>query len=300
MRKELVVFPVIFALSLLPASCKKLEQKKEIKASAPEQKKVVFAKVNEAEVTAEDFERQLKQLPSHLAAKTMSTEEGKKKFLEDLISRELLIQEARQKGLNNDPSILQRINDLKERMVLELFLTKEIEEKITVSDDEVRDFYNTHEEEIRNEVEASHILVDTRDKAREALNRLKAGENFGKLADELSVDTGSNKKGGRLGIIRWGETVAEFQSVAFSLKSGEISDIISTPYGFHIIKVTNKRINKDITLDNINDRLRDQLLREKQEKAFNTLVTKLRSKARITINEIAYSSHHSDLPNSSR
>lgn len=299
MKKKSVFPPVIVVLFLILTSCQKMEQKKETKESAPGQTKIILATVNETEITAEDFERQLKQLPSNITAKTLATEEGKKKFLEDLISRELLIQEAKKRGFDSDPSVLQRIKELKERMILDLLLTEEIEKKINITDDEIRDFFNTREEEIRTEIEASHILVDTDVKAREALDRLKGGEVFDKLAEELSMDPGSNKKGGKLGLIRWGETVGEFQKVALSLKPGEVSDIVPSPYGFHIIKVTNKRINKDITLDNIKDRLRDILLREKQEKAFNTFITEIRSKARITINEIPYSSYPFNLPNPS-
>ncbi|WP_216829379.1 peptidylprolyl isomerase [Alkalihalobacterium elongatum] len=92
------------------------------------------------------------------------------------------------------------------------------------------------------EVEASHILVEDKETAEEVLERVNAGEAFQDLAKEYSKDPGSAARGGELGFFGKGRMVPEFEETAFNLEVGEVSDLVETEYGYHIIKVTDKRV----------------------------------------------------------
>ena len=87
-----------------------------------------------------------------------------------------------------------------------------------------------------NKIKCSHILVEKQSQALEILERIKAGEKFGKLAKELSNDSGSAKRDGNLGYFSRGKMVKEFENTAFKLEVGQISEPVKTQYGYHIIK----------------------------------------------------------------
>ena len=87
-----------------------------------------------------------------------------------------------------------------------------------------------------NKIKCSHILVEKQSQATAILDRIKQGEKFGKLARELSIDSGSAKRDGNLGYFGRGKMVKEFETIAFSLEVGKISEPVKTQYGYHIIK----------------------------------------------------------------
>jgi len=87
-----------------------------------------------------------------------------------------------------------------------------------------------------NKIKCSHILVQKQSEALAILERIKNGEKFGKLAKELSIDSGSAKRDGNLGYFGRGKMVKEFENAAFNLQAGQISEPVKTQYGYHIIK----------------------------------------------------------------
>jgi len=89
---------------------------------------------------------------------------------------------------------------------------------------------------LANKIKCSHILVEKQSQAIAILDKIKQGEKFGKLARELSIDSGSAKRDGNLGYFGRGKMVKEFETVAFSLEVGKISEPVKTQYGYHIIK----------------------------------------------------------------
>lgn len=130
------------------------------------------------------------------------------------------------------------------------------------------------------EVRASHILVTNEATARMLLERLKKGENFAALAKEYSKDAGSASKGGDLGYFTAGNMVEPFEKAAFSLKPGEVSGIVQTPFGYHIIKLADSRMRKFSVPDS---QIEQEAMKEKQEKLFRRWYSEVRSKAKIEI-----------------
>ncbi|EQH19239.1 peptidylprolyl isomerase [Clostridioides difficile] len=150
----------------------------------------------------------------------------------------------------------------------------------------MKKYYDTHKDEFKkDEVEASHILLKTVDdnnkplsdkekaeakkKAEEALKEVKSGEDFAKVAKKYSQDT-SASDGGKLGFFSRGQMVAEFEDAAFSMKKGEVSDLVETQYGYHIIKVTD-RINEQTSFEDAKETIKDQLLKNKYQEQIEKL-----------------------------
>lgn len=145
-------------------------------------------------------------------------------------------------------------------------------------------------------VRARHILirVDSKaskedkdaamSKAKEALAKVKKGDDFGDLAKQYSDDPGSKERGGDLGSFSRGDMVPPFEKVAFSLDVGQTSEIVTTDFGYHIIQVQEKKAASKMSLDEIKDDLRDYLFQQRAAKRFEDYIKNLRSKAEIKVN----------------
>lgn len=171
-------------------------------------------------------------------------------------------------------------------------LQEKFEEDTKIPEDDMKKYYEENKDSFYTDtVTASHILLKTRDdngkelsgdkkkeakkKAEEALAKVKAGEDFAEVAKKYSQDT-SASAGGQLGTFGRGKMVPEFEEAAFSMKPGEISDIVETQYGYHIIKVTD-RVDKQETYDDVKDQIKSILASEK----YSEYVEKLRKDSKI-------------------
>ncbi|MBF0706897.1 peptidylprolyl isomerase [Alkalihalobacillus hwajinpoensis] len=122
----------------------------------------------------------------------------------------------------------------------QLLAQKAATEGVEVSDEKLKEFYDENKN-LFTELEASHILVDDEDTAKEVQKKLEDGGDFAELAKEYSKD-GSAENGGDLGVFKKGDMVAEFEEAAFALKEGEVSDIVQSQFGYHIIKLKKKTV----------------------------------------------------------
>jgi peptidyl-prolyl cis-trans isomerase C len=181
-------------------------------------------------------------------------------------------------------------------------IRKLIDEKviptISVTDETLKSYYDSHPNEFKvpERVHASHILIkvdekatdaekaDARKKIDEIKSKLDNGEDFAKLASENS-DCPSSKKGGDLGFFPSGQMVKPFEDAAFSLKPGEVSDIVETRFGYHIIKLTEKEAAKTIAYDEIKEKLKNKLLQEKLKEKMPIYIDSLKAKAKIEIKD---------------
>ena len=140
-------------------------------------------------------------------------------------------------------------------------------------------FYDAQVKELKpeTEVRARHILVESEDIAKAALQRLKAGEDFAKLASELSKDPGSGKEGGDLGYFTKDRMVPEFADAAFKTEPGQLSEIVKSQFGYHIIKVEDRRVKQPPSFEAV----KDQIAKYMTQKAQEETVTNLRASAKI-------------------
>lgn len=189
---------------------------------------------------------------------------------------------------------------LKTELANQLLATK-VYDKVTadvnVSDAEVQKYYDDNKNTVflePEQIKISHILVqfgdqDPNRKTKEAAldkikmiqQKLKDGETFENMANKYSEDPSSNTNGGDIGYFSKGQLVAEFENVAFSLPVGQISDIVETPYGFHLIKVTDKKEQRIKTFDEVKDSIKQYLLNNLKSDKFNKFLLSLKDAAVI-------------------
>lgn len=247
----------------------------------------VLAKINATTITEEDFIKKINLMPEW-AKNRFKSEAGKKEFLEELIKEELMYQEAKKQGINKEKEFQDKMMKFEKMTLISTLLKNEIEEKAKVDAKEIRDFYDEHQDEFMAglEVKASHILVNTETEAEDVLKKIQKGESFSKLAEELSIDKGTAKNGGDLGFFGRGRMVPEFEKVAFSLNPGEASKPVKTKFGYHIIKVTDKKEGKTRDFEEVKTSIENRLMVEKQRSLFDSYIEKLKGKAnKIEIND---------------
>ncbi|MCQ1530386.1 peptidylprolyl isomerase [Lutispora saccharofermentans] len=153
-----------------------------------------------------------------------------------------------------------------------LEIKKLLEPGITITEDEMKNYFEENKDTFNEEeqVKASHILVDTEEKALEVKNKLSAGEDFAEMAKQYSTDTGNKDQGGELGFFSRGDMVKEFEDAAFSMEIGKVSDPIKTEYGYHIIKVEEKKPAKEANYEESKAQVKETLLDQKLSAAYDT------------------------------
>jgi peptidyl-prolyl cis-trans isomerase C len=284
LMKRLFVYLSIAAF-LVSVGC---AQKNEAEKAAP---KDFLVKINNTYVTSDDFMEKFDTLPAW-AQKRFTDDEGKKQFVNEIIKEELLYQEAVSRGIDNEPHFQKKIKEFKRMTLVSEMLKNEVEGKSTVKEQELRDFYERHKDTFTagEEVKASHILVDTEAEAEDIMKKILKKESFSELAKQLSKDHTSAIKGGDLGFFGKGRMVSEFDKVAFELDPGEVSDPVKTQFGYHIIKVIEKRMSKQRDFDEVKSVIERRLKAEKQKTLFDTYIKSLREKSATEINEEALKS----------
>ena len=245
----------------------------------------VLAEVNSGSITTADFDRELKNLPEYLKAMA-DTPQGRKEMLDTMVIRELILQQASKDGLDKGADIEEKLQDLRKRLVVESFLKKKVEVESKVSDEEMKKFYDQNAEKFKSgeQIKASHILVKTEKEAKDIVAQLKAGGNFEELAKKLSSDS-SAAKGGDLGWFGKGSMVPAFEKAALALKEGQISDVVKSDFGFHIIKLTGKRPAGIRPFEEVKEQIKGAIMPTKQQEVFQKIKEELKKDAKITIKE---------------
>ncbi|MBI3448794.1 MAG: peptidylprolyl isomerase [Acidobacteria bacterium] len=196
-------------------------------------------------------------------------------------------------GIDKDAFLL----SINRNLAINKLIQTNVFEKITVTDADAKAYYDQHPQEMQKpeEVRASHILVrlpqgttDDQKKAAkaridEAAKKAKAGEDFAALAKTYSQDPGSAEQGGDLGFFPKGKMVPAFDAVAFTLKVGQISDVVETQFGYHVIKVTDRHAAQSATYDEVGERLKSFLKQRQARTTVQTYLKGLRDSAKVEI-----------------
>lgn len=249
----------------------------------------VVVRVNQTRVTAAEFRRRLdlerERVPVHLHA-MMESADVQKRYAQDLVRREILLQEAARRKIDSRPAVTDRVQQVKEQMILQTLIREEISEKVQVPEAEVQAYYDGHPEEFsRDRLRAGHILVQTEGEAQQVLERLKGKEGFEALARRLSLDKASGAKGGDLGTVERGSMVADFEKAAYALKVGEVSPPVKTRFGYHIIRVTGREKRPVAPFAEVREGLTQRLVGERQQAAFEAFVAGLKQQATVEVRE---------------
>ena len=267
MRKSLF-FLFLFLAFLLFSRC---AEKKEA---------VTVAQIGDEKVTVEDLNKrmqaQFRQTPSSREHELTV----KKNLLDQIIEEKLLAQAAKEMGKDQDSSFVKSVKEQEEKFLLQILFQKRIQEKAEPTEKELKEFYKKQNEEIH----PRHILLKSQEKAEEVYKRLQEGEDFEVIAKQESEDAATKDKGGDLGFISWGKAVGPFQDVAFSLKPQEISKPVKTSFGWHIIKMEERRTVELSDYEEVKENLRNQLRNFKQQVISQDLIEDMRRKSGFKVN----------------
>ena len=212
----------------------------------------------------------------------------KSMVLDQMISEKLLIQEAKNMGLEEDNDVLEQIKKITEQVLVQVLIEREILDKVEVKDEEVSEYYEQNKDSFteKEQVHLYNILLETEEEAQDVLEQLEAGKDFSEIAKEKSTGP-SAAQGGDLGYLTKGTIIPEIEEVVFALELEELSEVIKTDFGFHILKITEKKPESVTSLEEVKEDIIQTLLPDKQKEAFENLIEELKGKAEIEINEEA-------------
>lgn len=235
----------------------------------------ILASVNGSPITENEVNDAI--LAMGQRGESLMNAQGRKMILEQLINRKLLLAGAQRDLLEYDPAFKAELAAVKDELLAKFALRRAIE-SIKVSDEELNKFYEENRARLRagETVTASHILVTEEEKAKEIREKLIAGTvTFAEAAREYSTCP-SSQNGGELGSFGRGQMVKEFDDAVFDLPVNTVSEPVKTQFGWHLILVTNKEEDRELPLDAIRDQLYEQLLSEKQQKAYASKINQLK------------------------
>lgn len=236
----------------------------------------VLATVNGIQITENEVEEILASLGPK--GQSYNSPEGRQAILSQLIASKLLLLDARANLYETEPAFKAELARVRENLLIS-YATDKAVSGVTVTDAEVKEYYEIHKGRFMNDetVNASHILVDSEEKANELLARIKNGEiSFEQAAMENS-NCPSGQNGGDLGDFGRGQMVPEFDSAVFAMEVGEISDApVKTQFGYHLIQLNSKRPAENIPLSEIAEGIKEGLLSEKRRKAYESKINQLK------------------------
>lgn len=205
-------------------------------------------------------------------------------YLNKMISDELVERFAEREKIDKDPLFLARVDKERQSLLLDYILKNVLMEKITVSDEEIANYYREHIKDFTQEakIQVRHILTSDEESARKALRRLEAGEDFGDVARDVSIHV-SRDQGGRLPPFERGTYNKEFEDAAFALKVGERSGIVKTDLGYHIIEKTGETPRTVTPLSEVRGKILEKLMQEKRERAIENFYKKAKSETPVEI-----------------
>ncbi len=239
----------------------------------------VLAKVDGLEITDEDVTAAMEDIAPTLPEQ-LQGEQRQSYALDYLIDMKLVAKKAAADNLGVGPEIVRKLNYYKDKVLMESLLTQIA--KTGKSETAMQAVYDeaAKNQKPEPEVKARHILVPTENEAKNVAKRLKAGEDFAKLAGEVSKDPGS--PGGELGWFTRDKMVPEFSEVAFKMTKGQTSDPVKSQFGWHVIQVEDTRMKEFPPFEAV----KDQIARYVVQKAQTDLILSLRKDAKIEKTEV--------------
>lgn len=245
-------------------------------APAPAVKDPVVAVVNGQQVRLSELEVAQQALPPQY--RNVPLQSVYQALLERIIDSKLVVADGRKNKVGDDPAFKKRIAFVEEQVIQDYWLQREIAKKVTQEKMQQR-----YEERLKSmppeeEVHARHILVSTEDEAKALIADIKKGAPFDKLAKEKSTDKASGAEGGDLGWFKKSDMVKEFADAAFALKKGELTEApVKTQFGYHVIKVEDRRKAPPPAFEEMAEQIREELARE----TVTALLDQLRSNAKV-------------------
>ncbi len=270
--RRLLIFGMIFAIAA--SACGEAPGKGE--------KGKILAIVDGEAITEEMLREEAEGLPAYVRP-MLDAPSGRARFLESVITRDLLLREALRRGIDRRPEVATQLSMKRKSILLEALLKDVAAMSPALSDEALRRIYDSSPDQFRTgpRVKVSHMLFRDKTRADEMRRRIGEGEPFEALMKETGAFEG--EIAADLGDIERGHFVKEFEAAAFGTAPGEVAGPVKTTYGYHLIKVYSKKPAGIRSFEEV----RPQLLAEQQEtaqrEAFETLVASLRKASTVHV-----------------
>jgi peptidyl-prolyl cis-trans isomerase C len=229
-------------------------------APAPADPKEVVATVNGRQITRQDVLDSASDVPPQYLAQI---DKLFPQLLNRLIGIQLIGAKGREQGLADDPEVKKLVKQAEEEAISRAYIQKVIDQK--VNEEAIQKIYDADlkEHPPQIEIRASHILVKTEDEAKDIIKQLDGGADFATLAKDKSIDKGSGQNGGDLNWFTKETMVKEFSDAAFAMQRGDVSKVpVKSQFGWHIIKITDSRMQAPVPLEQRRDDIRKALSQE--------------------------------------
>jgi peptidyl-prolyl cis-trans isomerase C len=245
-----------------------------VTACGRDESKKVVAKVGPRKITVGDLQETYMRVPQGYLPQGVG-EEGKKQFLDDLINKELLVLAAYDRKLDEAEETINSMKRMEQQFLLRELYNAEILEKSKVTEKEIKQRYEDMTRQ--DEVHARHIVLTDSLRALDVLKQIRAGRNFADMAKLYSEDATTSAMGGDLGFFSKEPTdSSEFFQWAFRLRPGEVSDVFKTPFGWHIVKVEEKRKRQLDPYDKLKTQIESMLMMDKRRDLATRFLEKTR------------------------
>lgn len=235
----------------------------------------VLAQVGGKAITEEDVNRFIMAMGRN--GQAYNNPQGRTAVLEQLIAQRLFLLDAQRNLYEREQAFKDQLAAVKEQLLMEYAIGKCVD-AVRVTEDEVRGYYNAHKEEMTEDetVNASHVLVDSEEKANEILAAINAGEITFEDAARQHSTCPSSQQGGNLGDFGRGQMVPEFDTACFEMEEGEVRGPVKTQFGFHLIRLNKKNPAQALSYNDVRAQLFEQLTREKQQAAYQSKINQLK------------------------
>jgi peptidyl-prolyl cis-trans isomerase C len=245
-------------------------------AAQPALKDPVVATVNGQAIRLSELEVAQQSLPQQY--RNMPLQAVFPALLDRIIDSKLVVQEGKKSKVTEDPAFKKRMAFVEDQVLQDFWIQREIARQVTADKLQKRYEERLKQMPTEEEVHARHILVSTEDEAKALIAEIKKGTAFDKLAKEKSTDKASGAEGGDLGWFKKSDMVKEFADAAFNLKKGELTEApVKTQFGYHVIKVEDRRKAPPPAFEEMADQLKEEMARE----AVTAQLDQLRSGAKI-------------------
>lgn len=242
----------------------------------------ILAVVNGREIKDKDINEAIARFPKERQG-FLSSDEGRKQLLDQIISFELIYADSVDNGLENDDDYKKQLEIMKKEMLTQLGI-KKVLDTVKISDEEVKAYYDANKSLFKSQgsVSAKHILVASEDKALDVKKEIEAGKTFEAAAKEYS-SCPSKEQGGNLGKFTRGQMVPEFEEAAFTQEIGVVGEPVKTQFGYHLIKVEEKIPEEVKDFEEVQASITQRLLQERQNMKYMQYTEELMKKYAVEI-----------------
>jgi peptidyl-prolyl cis-trans isomerase C len=261
------------------------------------QEDAIAALIGNKKITVSDFNTIIGYLDSEKQKAIEKNPQLKESLLRQIVQTMVISDIAKKQGFDNKPDVKKQLELFADNFLVNEFLRREVAQKATVSEDDIKTYYDGHKDEFKTSdmIRARHILIKVapqsseeekkkaKEKAEGILKKIKDEEDFAGLANNYSDDASSKLTGGDLGFFPRGKMVKPFEDAAFALKPGEVSGIVETQFGYHIIKLEEKKAASIEPLENVKERIRQKLLQDSMRVKVSDFIEKAMKDSKVEI-----------------